>query len=60
MIYLHMGGSPSQLELFDHKPELTKFSGRDCPEVYLKGKRFAFITGVPKLLGTMYPLPPGG
>ncbi len=55
VIYLHMGGSPSQLELFDHKPELTKFSGRDCPEVYLKGKRFAFITGVPKLLGSMFP-----
>ena len=24
VIYLHMGGSPSQLELFDHKPDLTK------------------------------------
>ena len=60
VIYLHMGGSPSQLELFDHKPELTKFSGRDCPEVYLKGKRFAFITGVPKLMGTMYPFHQAG
>ncbi len=60
VIYLHMGGSPSQLELFDHKPELTKFNGRDCPEVFLKGKRFAFITGVPKLLGTMYPFHQAG
>ena len=24
VIYLHMAGSPSQLELFDHKPELIK------------------------------------
>src|SRR5262245_64908294 len=24
IIYLHMAGSPSQLELFEHKPELTK------------------------------------
>jgi hypothetical protein len=23
IIYLHMAGAPSQLELFDHKPELT-------------------------------------
>src|ERR1700728_50847 len=60
VIYLHMGGSPSQLELFDHKPELTKFNGRDCPEVFLKGKRFAFITGVPKLLGSMYPFHQAG
>jgi hypothetical protein len=60
VIYLHMGGSPSQLELFDHKPELTKFNGRDCPDVFLKGKRFAFITGVPKLLGTMFPFHQAG
>ena len=24
VIYLHMGGAPSQLELFDHKPELAQ------------------------------------
>ena len=60
VIYLHMGGSPSQLELFDHKPELTKFNGRDCPEVYLKGKRFAFITGVPKLMGSKFPFHQAG
>jgi len=26
IIYLHMAGAPSQLELFDHKPDLTRFS----------------------------------
>lgn len=60
VIYLHMGGAPSQLELFDHKPELTRYSGRDCPERFLKGKRFAFITGVPRLLGTMFPFRQAG
>jgi hypothetical protein len=55
VIYLHMGGSPSQLELFDYKPELIKYNGKDCPDSLLKGKRFAFITGVPKLMGAMYP-----
>lgn len=48
VIYLHMAGSPSQLELFDYKPELTKLDGRDCPQSFLAGKQFAFIQGVPK------------
>src|SRR5258706_1033238 len=60
VIYLHMAGAPSQLELFDHKPELTKFDGQDCPASFLAGKRFAFITGIPKLLGTQYPFHQSG
>jgi hypothetical protein len=55
VIYLHMAGAPSQLELFEHKPILTKYDGKDCPASFLAGKRFAFITGVPKLLGAQYP-----
>ncbi len=51
VIYLHMAGAPSQLELFDFKPELQKLSGQDCPQSLLAGKKFAFITGVPKMLG---------
>ena len=54
VIYLHMAGSPTQLELWDPKPELQKYDGKDCPEELLKGKRFAFIKGTPKLLGTPY------
>jgi hypothetical protein len=51
VIYLHMAGAPSQLELFDYKPELHKLDGQDCPLSLLEGKRFAFIRGVPKMLG---------
>ena len=51
VIFLHMAGAPSQLELFDHKPELRKYDGQDCPQSFLEGKRFAFIEGVPKMLG---------
>ena len=51
VIYLHMAGAPSQLELFDYKPELMKMDGQDCPPSLLAGKRFAFIRGVPKMLG---------
>ncbi|MEY3119086.1 MAG: hypothetical protein RIT30_1019, partial [Bacteroidota bacterium] len=51
VIYLHMAGAPSQLELFDYKPELLKLDGQDCPQSLLEGKKFAFIRGVPKMLG---------
>lgn len=51
VIYLHMAGAPSQLELFDYKPDLVKLNGLDCPQSLLQGKRFAFIRGVPKMLG---------
>ena len=51
VIYLHMAGSPSQLELFVYKPELQKLHDQLCPQSLLEGKRFAFISGVPKMLG---------
>jgi hypothetical protein len=54
VIYLHMAGSPSQLDLFEHKPELAKLDGQDCPPSLLEGMRFAFIRGVPKLLGPQF------
>jgi hypothetical protein len=51
VIYLHMAGAPSQLELFDYKPELMKLDGQLCPPSLVEGKRFAFIRGIPKMLG---------
>ena len=52
VIYLHLTGSPPHLDLWDYKPELVKRDGQDCPDAFLKGKRFAFTSGTPKLLGT--------
>jgi hypothetical protein len=52
VIYLHLTGSPPHLDLWDYKPELVKRDGQDCPDEFLKGKRFAFTSGTPKLLGT--------
>ena len=43
-----------QLELFDYKPALQKLHGLDCPQSLLEGKRFAFIQGVPKMLGPQF------
>jgi hypothetical protein len=54
VIYLHMAGSPSQLELFDYKPELEKLHMEDAPPSFLEGKRFAFIKGVPKILAGQF------
>jgi hypothetical protein len=51
VIYLHMAGAPSQLELFDYKPALQKLNNQLCPASLLEGKKFAFIRGVPKMLG---------
>src|SRR5882672_10638189 len=51
-IYIHMAGSPSQLELFDPKPKLRELNGQPCPDSLFKKERFAFIKGVPKMLGT--------
>ena len=56
VIYLFMAGGPSQLELFDYKPELKTWDSKPAPDSYLKGKRFAFMDSftkeTPKLLGT--------
>ena len=54
VIYLHMAGSPSQLEMFDYKPELQKLHLQDAPQAFLEGKRFAFIKGVPKILAGQF------
>ncbi|MBX2815104.1 MAG: DUF1501 domain-containing protein [Saprospiraceae bacterium] len=51
VIFLHMAGAPSQLELFDYKPVLQRYDGQACPPSLMEGKRFAFLSGVPKMMG---------
>ncbi len=51
VIYLFMAGGPSHLELFEYKPELTRYHGEKPPESLMKGKRFAFLKGDETLLG---------
>ena len=57
VIYLFMAGGPSQLELFDYKPELQKYSGQPIPDSFIQGRRFAFMDIFtkehPRLLGTV-------
>src|SRR5262249_35137035 len=52
VIFLHLSGAPPHLDMLDYKPELVKRNNQPCPDSLLKGKRFAFTSGVPKLLGT--------
>ena len=54
IIYLFMAGAPSQLDLFDHKPKLKQYNGQPIPAEIVKGERFAFIRGTPKLLGSPF------
>ncbi|MFM8890621.1 MAG: DUF1501 domain-containing protein, partial [Planctomycetia bacterium] len=52
VIYLFMAGGPSQFELFADKPKLREFDGQPPPESLLAGRRFAFLKGDEKLLGS--------
>ena len=52
VIYLHLTGSPPNLDIYDYKPELVKRDGQDCQQTFLAGRTFAFTSGVPKLMGT--------
>jgi hypothetical protein len=54
IIYLHMIGAPSQLDLFEPKPKLNEFDGEVCPASLIEGKDFAFIGGEMRLAGSSY------
>jgi hypothetical protein len=44
VIYLFQSGGPSQIELFDHKPELEKFYKQDLPDSVRKGQRLTSMS----------------
>jgi hypothetical protein len=44
VIYLLQGGAPSQVDLFDHKPELYKRRGQELPASVHKGQRLTTMT----------------
>jgi hypothetical protein len=55
VIYLFMAGAPSHLEMFDHKPALSKWDGKLPPKEMLEGYRAAFINPAEsKLLGPKF------
>jgi uncharacterized protein (DUF1501 family) len=54
VIYLFMAGAPSQLDLFDYKPDLLKYEGKPIPPSIIKGQRYAFIRPDAAVLGPRY------
>jgi hypothetical protein len=54
VIHLFMAGAPSQLELFDNKPLLSKLEGKPLPESVIGGQRYAFIQPDAAVLGPRF------
>ncbi len=54
VIHLFMAGAPSQLDLFDRKPELTKLEGKPLPPSVIRGQRYAFIRSDAAVLGPRF------
>ncbi len=53
-IFIFMAGGPSQLDLFDRKPELVKQNGQPLPKSIYEGVRFAFLKpDTARLMGPM-------
>ena len=52
VIWLHMAGAPSSLDLFDYKPDLIELHGQPLPESFGKGLKTATDGGVGALLAT--------
>ena len=60
VIFLHMGGGPSQMDTFDPKPELNKWDGKALPKEVTEGQKFAFIDGDAKAIRSPYNFSPQG
>jgi hypothetical protein len=54
VIHLFMAGAPSQLDLFDYKPELTRLEGKPIPPEVIMGQRYAFIRADAAVLGPRF------
>src|SRR3954470_12907915 len=44
IIYLHMNGGPSQIDLWDYKPKLREFFDKDLPPTVQGGQRLSTMT----------------
>ena len=52
VIWLHMDGAPSTIDLYDYKPELIKMAGQEVPASFLKGIKTSTQGGVGKLFAS--------
>lgn len=54
VIHLFMAGAPSQIEMFDPKPELTRLEGKPLPPSVIGDQRYAFIRPDANVLGPRF------
>src|SRR6516164_8852744 len=44
VIYLHMVGGPSQMDLYDYKPQMNEMYDKDLPDSIRRGQRLTTMT----------------
>src|SRR5438477_7684538 len=60
VIFMFMEGGPSQLDLFDPKPELQKWDGKPLPDSITKNLQLAFIKPTAAVLASQREFRPHG
>jgi uncharacterized protein DUF1501 len=60
VIFMFMEGGPSQMDLFDPKPALTKWHGQSAPESIVKQLQLAFIKPTAQILASPRKFTPHG
>src|SRR5579863_5545840 len=60
MIFMFMEGGPSQLDLFDPKPELAKWDGKPLPASITKDLQLAFIKPTAAVMASRRQFAPRG
>jgi len=60
IIYMFMGGGPSQFELFDPKPALEKYDGSSLPPEMTRDMKLAFIKPTAKVMASRFKFSPQG
>jgi len=60
VIFLFQEGAPSQMDLFDPKPELTKWHGQSLPPSMTKDMKLAFIKPTARILASPRKFAPCG
>ena len=60
VIFLHMVGGPSQLDLLSFKPELQRRDGEKMPDALWENLRLAFVRKQPNLFGSPFQFRPHG
>ncbi|WP_400765350.1 DUF1501 domain-containing protein [Methylosinus sporium] len=52
VIWVHLDGAPSTIDLYDYKPELERLAGQDIPASFLEGIKTSTQGGVGKLFAS--------